>query len=64
MKLAQHNRNKSQHNEISTTQQKQVANTMKLAQHNTMKLAQHNRNKSQHNEISTTQQKQVATQWN
>ncbi len=72
-KIAQYNGNKSQHNEISTTQQKQATiqwnyhNTTETS-HNTMKLAQHNGNKSQHNEISTTQRdshiirKQATTQ--
>ncbi len=54
MKLAQQNRNKSQHTEISTTQLLQ--DTQKI------KLAQHNGNKSQHNEISSTQRKQAETQ--
>ncbi len=50
MKLAQHNGNKPQHNEISKTQRKQVAtqrnyqNTTETS-HNTIKLVQHNGNK-------------------
>ncbi len=60
----------AQHNEISTTQRKQVATqwkqvTMQQKQtktnHNTTKLTQHNGNKPQHKEISTTQQKQAIT---
>jgi len=46
MKLAKHNGNKLQHNEISTTQRKQVTSQQKQA---TTKLAQQNRNKSQQN---------------
>ncbi len=53
-KLAQHNRNKPQHNEISSTQRKQAT-----TQQNEL-----NRNKPQHNEISTTQRKQATTQQN
>ncbi len=41
-KLTQNNRNKSQHNEISTTE----------TSHKTMKLAQHNRNKPQPEVVS------------
>jgi len=66
MKSTQHNGNKPQHNEISTTQRKQATtqwnyhNTTETSQ-NKMKLAQHNRNNSQHNKISTTQRKQATT---
>ncbi len=62
MKLAQHNGNKPQHNEISTTQQKQAHNTTETGR-NTLELAWHNGNKPQHNDISTTQRKQATTQW-
>ncbi len=56
MKLAQHNGNKPQHNEISTAQRKQTAtqhNVFRATETslNTMKSTQHNGNKQQHNII-------------
>ncbi len=61
MKLAQHNGNKPQHNEISTTQQKtsnkfnDISTTQQKTSHNLTKMAQHNINKTQPNGNSTTQ---------
>ncbi len=57
----------AQHNEISTTKQKQdetqQINTTQWKQATT-KLSQHNENKPQHSKISTTQWKQATTQRN
>ncbi len=73
-KLAQHNENKPQYNEINNEISATCRNTLETS-HNTTeitqhdgnklqhKLAQNNENRPQYNDISITQRTQAATQW-